>query len=45
MQMGRLDLRPLVQEIHSPAECTDVYSRLVNDKDFPIGVAFDWSRL
>ena len=45
MQMGRLDLRPLVQEIHSPAECTDVYSRLVNDKDFPIVVAFDWSRL
>lgn len=41
----RLTLSDTVKEIHSPEECTEVYSRLVNDNDFPIVVQFDWSRL
>ena len=42
---GRLDLASLVAETHSPRECEEVYRRLVEDKDFPIAVQFDWSRL
>ncbi|MBQ3639199.1 MAG: zinc-binding dehydrogenase [Clostridia bacterium] len=39
---GRMDLKPLISEIHSPAEAPEVFARLANDKNFPIGVAFDW---
>lgn len=42
---GRMDLKPLVSEIHSPADAPEVYTRLANDRNFPIGVAFDWRRL
>ena len=42
---GRLELDSLASELHSPEDCGEVYSRLVNDKNFPIGVQFDWKRL
>lgn len=41
---GRFRMKPLISEIHSPAEAETVYDRLVNGP-FPIGVLFDWSRL
>lgn len=42
---GRLDLRPLISEIHTPEDAPEVYRRLAFDKDFPIGVLFDWRKL
>ena len=39
---GRLDLKGMIKETHTPDECTEVYTRLVNDKNFPILVQFDW---
>ena len=39
---GRLDLENIIEEIHSPEDCPNVYERLVFDKDFSIGVQFDW---
>lgn len=39
---GRLELENLIEETHSPEECPEVYNRLVNDRDFPIVVQFDW---
>lgn len=42
---GRMDLKPLINEIHSPTEAPEVFERLANDKNFPIGVVFDWRRL
>ena len=42
---GRLCLGDLVTETHSPAECGEVFERLVNDRNFPIGVQFDWRML
>lgn len=42
---GRLTLSDMVGETHSPDECGEVYTRLVNDKNFPAAVQFDWSRL
>ena len=41
-ELGRLRLGQLVSETHSPAECYEVYTRLVNEKAFPV-VQFDWS--
>ena len=42
---GRLDLKPLISEIHAPEEAPEVYRRLISERDFPVGVAFDWSQL
>ncbi len=43
---GRISQKALINEIHSPAEAFDVYSRLANDYyNFPIGVIFDWSKI
>ncbi len=41
----RMNLKDLIFEIHSPAEAQEVYTRLVNEKNFPIGVLFDWKRI
>jgi threonine dehydrogenase-like Zn-dependent dehydrogenase len=42
---GRLNFKDMICEIHSPADAQAVYDRLVNDKNFPIGVLFDWGRI
>ncbi len=38
----RVEFISLIQEFHSPKDCTKVYDRLVNDKSFPIVSQFDW---
>lgn len=43
-KLGRLDLSKLVAEIHSPEEAGEVFTRLCNDKTFPL-VQFDWRLL
>ena len=43
-RLGRLKLSAIVDETHSPAQCVEVYDRLVNDKTFPM-VQFDWRTL
>lgn len=43
---GRLNLAPLISEIHSPIEAPEVYRRLAFEYgSFPIGVLFDWTQL
>ena len=42
-ELGRLNLKALIDETHSPYECEKVYERLINDKNFPTVVQFDWS--
>ena len=41
----RLNFKDMIFEIHSPEEAGEVYSRLANDKNFPIGVLFDWRNI
>ena len=41
----RFIVSDLVSEIHSPTECEEVFRRLAFDREFPIGVQFDWSKL
>lgn len=45
MHYGRLTLDDLTTEINSPADCGEVYTRLINDREFPLISQFDWSRL
>lgn len=42
ISLGRLQLAKLVEETHTPEEAPEVYTRLCNEKSFPV-VQFDWS--
>lgn len=44
ISLGRLSLASMVEETHSPEEAHEVYTRLANEKTFPI-VQFDWRQL
>jgi Threonine dehydrogenase and related Zn-dependent dehydrogenases len=44
LKSNRLDVKSLLSEVHSPTEAPEVYHRLAFDQNFPIGVAFDWSK-
>jgi len=41
----RLNFKDMISEIHFPSEAQTVYDRLVNEKNFPIGVLFDWEKI
>ena len=41
----RLNFKNMICEIHSPVEAGEIYNRLVKDKNFPIGVLFDWKQI
>ena len=41
---GRLPIKNLIKETHSPKACQEVFTRLGTDKNFPLGVQFNWSK-
>lgn len=41
---GRISLSEMIDEIHSPEEATEIFTRLANENAFPL-VQFDWSKL
>ena len=43
-EMGRIKHSDMIDEIHSPVEAPEVYTRLANEKSFPM-VQFDWRKL
>lgn len=44
LSLGRISLDGFVSEVHAPAECGEVYSRLCAGGAFPV-VQFDWTRM
>jgi 2-desacetyl-2-hydroxyethyl bacteriochlorophyllide A dehydrogenase len=42
---GRIQTRPLISEIVSPADATQVYLKLAEMKNPPLGVVFDWNKI
>jgi len=42
---GRINLKNMIDETHSPTECTEVYNRLISDRTFPTIVQFNWEDL
>ncbi len=40
---GRLNFKDMISEVHSPAKAQEVFTRLAEEKNFPIGVLFDWN--
>ena len=45
IQGKRLNFKNMICEIHSPTKAQQIYNRLINEKNFPIGVLFDWRNL
>lgn len=45
MKGKRLNFKDMICEIHSPADAPTVFTRLANEKNFPIGVLFDWNKI
>ena len=41
---GRINFKQFIEEIHSPTEAPEVYTRLAEEKFFPV-VQFDWTSL
>ena len=41
----RIEAAPIISEVHAPSECAEVYARLANDRNFPLGVLFDWTEV
>ena len=41
----RLNFKDMICETHSPEIAQEVYTRLITEKNFPIGVLFDWTNI
>ena len=44
ISLGRISLKKLVAEIHSPYDGPEVFHRLATEKSFPV-IQFDWSQI
>jgi len=44
-ELGRLNADKLVMETHNPSNCTEVFTRLIHDKNFPPISQFDWRNI
>ena len=42
---NRINLKDMIDETHSPYECEEIYNRLINDKNFPTIVQYNWEEL
>jgi 2-desacetyl-2-hydroxyethyl bacteriochlorophyllide A dehydrogenase len=42
---GKIQTRPLISEIVSPQMAHDVYARLAENKNPPLGIVFDWRKI
>jgi len=42
---GKMRVRPIISEVVSPEKAPEVYSRLAEDKNPPLGIVFDWKQI
>ena len=42
---GRMQVRPIISDVVSPEKAPEVYARLADDPNAPLGVVFDWSQI
>lgn len=45
LNAGRLHFREMIHDVRPPEEAPEVYARLAENRDFPIGVLFDWTKM
>ncbi len=39
---NRIDVKSIVSRVVKPETCSEIYTELCNNKDFPMGTVFDW---
>lgn len=42
---GKIQTRPLISEIVSPEKAAEIYARLAENKNPPLGIVFDWNKI
>ena len=42
LEAGRVQIKPIISRVVKPDQAPDIYTRLVNDPNFPLGTVFDW---
>lgn len=42
---GKLQVRPIISEVVSPEKAPEVYARLAEDSNPPLGIVFDWKQI
>jgi 2-desacetyl-2-hydroxyethyl bacteriochlorophyllide A dehydrogenase len=42
---GKFKAKPIISEIHSPTQASDVYLKLMQTNNPPLGIVFDWKQL
>ena len=42
MALKRVNLKEMIDETFNPKDCTEIYTRLLNDKNFPVISQFKW---
>ncbi len=42
---GKLKIRPIISEVVSPEKAPEIYKRLAEDKNPPLGIVFDWKQI
>lgn len=40
----RLKAEPIISDIIDPGECNQVYRNLLEDRKFPMGILWDWTK-
>ena len=45
IELGRMCYKDIVQEVHSPEDCREIYERLANDRKFPTCVQYKWDEI
>jgi 2-desacetyl-2-hydroxyethyl bacteriochlorophyllide A dehydrogenase len=45
LSAGKLQIRPLISEVVSPESAPEVYGRLAETKNPPLGIVFDWTSM
>ena len=45
VRAGKMQVRPIISEIVSPAKAPDVYHRLAENEHPPLGIVFDWQKI
>ena len=41
----RIQVEPIVSRVESPVDAPRIYNELCDEKDFPLGTVFDWSKV
>lgn len=43
--MNRINFKDMIDKVYNPEDCFEVYTRLVNDRNFPVVSQFDWRNI